>query len=132
MVRERELQGEARVRFSVADFFFSIEYTYSTDKNHLLAKKTICLIRVLKYPFSSRLNQLFGKKNMPNLPAKISLFNEINLALKEKKISNFLNKISLLNVMDFFAKSIVYFIYQNILTNKLLYNEVPNIKHAIL
>ena len=69
---------------------------------------------------------------MPNLPAKISLFNEINLALKEKKIPNFLNKISLLNVIDFLAKTIVYFIYQNILTNKLLYNEVPNIKNAIL
>ena len=69
---------------------------------------------------------------MPNLPAKISLFNEINSPLKENKMPNFLNKISLLNVMDFFTKSIVYFIYQNILTNKLLYNEVPNIKNAIL
>ena len=45
---------------------------------------------------------------------------------------NFLNKISLLNVIDFFVKSIVYFMYQNILTNKLLYNEVPNVKNAIL
>ena len=41
---------------------------------------------------------------MPNLPAKIALFNEINLALKEKKMPNFLNKISLLNVMDFFCE----------------------------
>ena len=65
---------------------------------------------------------------MPNLPAKIALFNEINSPLKENKMPNFLNKISLLNVMDFFAKSIVYFIYQHILTNKLLYKRSTQYK----
>ena len=34
--------------------------------------------------------------------------------------------------MDFFAKSIVYIIYQNILTIKLLYKEVPNKNKVIL